>query len=209
MSAAALIVNVMAAISSGRSTRPSSARKRWMRSSVFPEPAGACTMNDRDGSSARSRCAWSGARTASLIGFPFALADRAEGRFLRDAAEHVLVAVLAGCRPPLGIDARVTLGESAPDRIERHAPSADQAVPIAIELLARRILVDGAQVRGLLGSARDAAELRAARFHDGECHRRHALLHRRRVHRHLGFLRAVSHPVRGLALAGLVIYHRL
>jgi hypothetical protein len=55
ISAAALMVNVIAAISSGRSTRASSARKRWMRSSVFPEPAGACTMNEVAGSRARSR----------------------------------------------------------------------------------------------------------------------------------------------------------
>src|SRR5918992_6135078 len=55
ISAAALRVKVMARISSGRSTAESSFRNRRTRSSVFPEPAGAWTMNERAGSRARSR----------------------------------------------------------------------------------------------------------------------------------------------------------
>ena len=49
-----------------------------MRSSVFPEPAGACTMQERAGSSARSRSAASGTRTASFIAL--ASPHFAEGR---------------------------------------------------------------------------------------------------------------------------------
>jgi len=36
-------------------TLASSTRILWMSSSVLPDPAGACTMNERDGSSARIR----------------------------------------------------------------------------------------------------------------------------------------------------------
>jgi len=41
ISAAALRVNVIASTASGASTVASNARQRWIRSSVFPEPAGA------------------------------------------------------------------------------------------------------------------------------------------------------------------------
>ena len=52
ISPAALRVKVMLRICSGYSTPPSSFRKRWMSSSVFPDPAGACTRKERVGSSA-------------------------------------------------------------------------------------------------------------------------------------------------------------
>ncbi len=41
ISPAALRVNVIASTRSGRSTTASSASRRWIRSSVLPEPAGA------------------------------------------------------------------------------------------------------------------------------------------------------------------------
>src|SRR5438045_3551837 len=148
ISAAALMVNVMAAISSGRSTRASSARNRWMRSSVFPEPAGACTMHERAGSSARSRSPRSGSRAASFIAF--ASADRAEGRFLRHAAQHLLVARVARRRAALRIDARIT----------RRVAAGFEPVH-AIEL---HIDAGAAESHRLLFFRRDDGEGRAPRF---------------------------------------------
>src|SRR6185436_9189674 len=56
ISAAALMVKVMATISSGFCTTPRSFAKRFTKRSVLPEPAGAWTMNERRTSSAASRC---------------------------------------------------------------------------------------------------------------------------------------------------------
>src|SRR6185503_6518480 len=56
ISAAALMVKVMATISSGFCTTPRSLAKRLTSRSVLPEPAGAWTMNERLTSSAASRC---------------------------------------------------------------------------------------------------------------------------------------------------------
>src|SRR5690606_26278443 len=47
----------MATISSGRFTVASKARMRSVSSSVLPDPAGACTINERDGSIAATRTA--------------------------------------------------------------------------------------------------------------------------------------------------------
>ncbi len=47
ISAPALIVKVIATTDSGRSTMPRSARIRCTSSPVFPDPAGAFTMNER------------------------------------------------------------------------------------------------------------------------------------------------------------------
>ena len=55
ISAAALRVKVMATTSSGCSAKASSASMRWVRSSVLPEPAGACTIHEWTGSRACSR----------------------------------------------------------------------------------------------------------------------------------------------------------
>src|SRR3954468_15230729 len=55
ISAAALRVKVTARISSGCCTFFNNPRYRRTRSSVFPDPAGAWTMNERAGSSAASR----------------------------------------------------------------------------------------------------------------------------------------------------------
>src|ERR1700688_1658177 len=98
-----------------------------MRSSVLPEPAGACTMNERAESSARSRCSRSGARAISLIGVAFALRRGVEGGFLGDAAEHRLLAILAReFGPALRIDARVAPGEIPARRLELDAPALDE-----------------------------------------------------------------------------------
>src|SRR5688500_13503519 len=115
-----------------------------MRSSVFPDPAGAWTMKEAVGSSARSRCARSGTgfRT-SLIGF--APADRAEGCALRDAAGHLLVAIAARGRAFLGIHARVAGRESRADGIELEAQRRHQLRPIRETL--RRALAHGAHLR--------------------------------------------------------------
>src|ERR1700674_399161 len=102
-------------------------------------------MNERVGSSERSRCSRSGTRSASLIDFALSLAGGIEGRLLRDPAEHVLMAVFAGGREVLRVDARVALREAASDRFELPAPAPDELVPTAIPL--RRlalVLVDSA-----------------------------------------------------------------
>src|ERR1700693_3014902 len=105
-----------------------------MSSSVLPEPAGACTMYERDGSRARSRCSRSGARTVSFIGVDPAFARHAPRGLLGDAAEHLLLAVLARERAALGIHARIARGETAPGRVELDAPTRDELVPVAIPL---------------------------------------------------------------------------
>ncbi len=48
ISEAAFLVNVIAKIFSGRLTTDSKAKIRWVNNSVFPEPAGACTIYDSD-----------------------------------------------------------------------------------------------------------------------------------------------------------------
>src|SRR5712691_4348398 len=53
------MVKVMARISSGFPTTPRSLMYRLTSKSVFPEPAGACTMKELFGSSARLRLSWS------------------------------------------------------------------------------------------------------------------------------------------------------
>ena len=60
ISAEDFLVNVMAKISSGCFTWLNKLKKRCVSNSVFPEPAGACTMNDFWGFSAIWRCFWSG-----------------------------------------------------------------------------------------------------------------------------------------------------
>src|SRR2546427_6067020 len=75
------MVKVIAAISSGCATRESRTRYRWIRSSVFPEPAGACTMKERWGSSASLRPSKSATGSASFIrGFRRTQGDRKSTR---------------------------------------------------------------------------------------------------------------------------------
>src|SRR5215467_1086549 len=81
ISAAALRVNVIATTACGVSTVPSSLRNRWISSSVFPEPAGACTMKDVEGSSA----CWRASRSRFI-------------RELLNAAESLQSAIFAGVR---------------------------------------------------------------------------------------------------------------
>src|SRR3954462_8275027 len=90
-----------------------------MSSSVFPEPAGACTMKEPRGSRARSRCAASGVmRTSSMV-------------LLRDAAERMLVALLTRGRA-LRIDAGFAVRELAAQRIQPFAPAGDHGPPVAV-----------------------------------------------------------------------------
>ena len=70
ISPAAFLVNVSARTSSGLSTRARSVKNLCMRSSVFPDPAGASTMNEREGSSASSRA---GASTSPSIAIAISL----------------------------------------------------------------------------------------------------------------------------------------
>src|SRR5471032_1490586 len=88
-------------------------------------------MNERVGSSARSRSAKSGVREALLIGLSSCLFPVAEGRFLGDAAERVLVAVLACFRAALGIDACIALRETAARLLQVGAPRIHELQPIA------------------------------------------------------------------------------
>src|SRR4051812_16900117 len=200
ISAAALMVKVIAATSSGRSTLARSASTRWMSSSVFPDPAGACTMNERRGSSARARSARSGILSASFIGF-VALAH-AERALLGDAAERVLVAELAGERAALRIDPRIPVGETLADRVELFPPARQQVVPVAI--LARRValvLPDELHARHQALLARKALEAQLAGLHLPERDHRH--IHaRERVHRQLRLVGTFTQPRGGGALAG-------
>src|SRR4051812_44508291 len=99
-----------------------------MRSSVLPEPAGACTMKEASGSSARSRSRRSGA--LCIVG---ALRARhADRQPLAHAAERVLVAQLAGCGAFPRCNAGIALGIAGPDRLERHAPLRQEIVPVPI-----------------------------------------------------------------------------
>src|SRR6202158_3684422 len=127
ISAAALRVKVSAALSSGRATRASSTRKRWMRSSVLPEPAGAWTMNEPVGSSARARCARSGMAFTLLLGIDALFGNKrqpkGERRLFRDPAKQRLVAVSARLRGVLRIHPRGPLGKAAPERIELALPA--------------------------------------------------------------------------------------
>ncbi len=106
ISAAAGLVKVMATIWPGPSTSPSRRKKRRVSRSVLPEPAGARTRIERAGSSASSRCAWSGGgvlRGASGIASLLVIfVTRLRWIFL-DAAKRLQAAVLAG----FGIVARV------------------------------------------------------------------------------------------------------
>src|SRR5882672_5030590 len=127
-----------------------------MRSSVLPEPAGACTMNERVGSSARSRSSRSGTMAASFIGFALAFRTRVERRLFGDAAKGVLVAGLARIRQRLRVDARIALRERAPQRFQLHAPAGHELLPVAVApgRLAP-VLVDGDDARDEVGHARD------------------------------------------------------
>src|SRR5450631_2100624 len=126
-----------------------------MRSSVFPEPAGACTMKERVGSSARSRCARSGMVRASFIGIALAI-GRVRRRFLRDAAERLLPAVLARLVAALRIHARIARREAAADRVELDAPTRDERGPVAIAPCGEApVLVDRDDAGNEVGCARD------------------------------------------------------
>src|SRR5438105_764560 len=104
-----------------------------MRSSVFPEPAGACTMKERATSSARSRCAWSGATKASVIGVAILVARRRpEGRLLGYAAQRMLLAGGACLGEALGIDPRIARRKGAPELVEVRAPAGHQPLPTSV-----------------------------------------------------------------------------
>ena len=94
ISAAAFSVKVIARISPGSSTVHRRRRKRWVRTAVLPEPAGACSNTECEGSVACRRAAASASRLASLIGLV-----RGGGGLLRlmraDAAQRGQVAVVA------------------------------------------------------------------------------------------------------------------
>src|SRR5260221_9969407 len=180
-----------------------------MRSSVFPEPAGACTMKERDGSRARSRWAESGMRSASFIAIALVIARDAEGRLLRDAAEHLLVAGTARFGPALRIDARVARREAPPDRFQLDAPSRHQLAPIAVAARGLAlVLVDGADPGNELRGARDAPVARLARAHHGKGDGSDVFAPAERVHRQLRLVGPLAHPRGGLARAGLVVDDR-
>src|SRR5438270_7942084 len=119
-----------------------------MRSSVLPDPAGAWTMNESAGSRACSRCAASGI-TRSVI-FHLVAEDACVDLrlLLRDAAEHLLVALAAGRFIVLGIHARLADGKGAPQRLELARPAFTQRLPRGVLLrLAALVLLDRLHVR--------------------------------------------------------------
>src|SRR5579884_1904525 len=97
ISAVAARVKVMARTCSGSSTSASSFKKRCVRSSVFPDPAGACTMQEIAVFSASSRWAWSGGTNCSLL-IVRLLSIRGQVK-LGDSAESRQWAILAGLWP--------------------------------------------------------------------------------------------------------------
>src|SRR5688572_20023891 len=118
ISAAALMVKVMATISSGFSTKGSNWVKRRTRSSVLPEPAGAWTMNERRGSSAAARAAWS----AIIVGLQ-------RVHFLVDAAQRVQLAQAAGLQAFLRVDRRLAGSERLAERVGVALPFGEQCGP--------------------------------------------------------------------------------
>src|SRR5574340_1806382 len=135
-----------------------------MSSSVLPEPAGACTMKERDGSSARARIA------LSLIGVLL----RAAGG-LGDAAEHVQMAraaTLAGlARIGIGAPRQVFGGK----RFQHRAPARGQ------------LAHDGWLGAGHLDALGVAEELAVTRLHAREQHARKLIANAGGVERKLGF----------------------
>src|SRR5258706_9917789 len=113
-----------------------------MRSSVLPDPAGAWTMKERPGWSARSRSARSG---ASAIHFP--LAGRAHGQAFAHAAKRLLAAVLARLRPILRVDVRIPLRVAGADFLDLDPPLRLEIIPIPVLLRGRAMLLDGRDAR--------------------------------------------------------------
>src|SRR5262245_21521415 len=135
ISEAALRVNVIATISSGTSTVARSRRKRKVRRLVFPEPAGACTMNERRGSIASRRVAASRSRSAVMAGLLRGFLARAHRV---DAAQGPEVAMTAGVRRELRIDDGATGRVVARERVEPRPPPLGDDAPLEAFLLVLR-----------------------------------------------------------------------
>src|SRR6188508_740587 len=146
ISAAALMVKVMATISSGFSTKGSNWVKRRTRSSVLPEPAGAWTMNERRGSSA----------AASAIVF---VAE--DIRFLVDAAQRVQLAQAAGLQAFLRVDWGFAGSKGLAERVGIALPLGKQCGP----------RFGRVHLRQDIRTARVAHEAHLAGAHAGEHHR--------------------------------------
>src|SRR5450759_13142 len=135
-----------------------------MRSSVFPDPAGAWTMKERLASSASRRCPRS--PMASLI-----VISGSGDIELIDAAQRLQITLLARQVPVLGIDARVTRGETAPQRFDLAPPAFDQFIPRCIVSgLFTAAHADGRDVRNQITRAAEAFELHVSDpdFREGE-----------------------------------------
>src|SRR6476469_4340593 len=130
ISPAALRVNVIATTSSGASTRDSRVRKRWINSSVLPDPAGACTMNERVGSSARLRASRSLRSRASVIG-----AGRSAIEQLAHAAEQTELAAAAGLAALLRRYRDLTGTKRLREPLQRRTPVADELAPVVSGIL--------------------------------------------------------------------------
>src|SRR6185436_4992871 len=152
------------------------------------EPAGAWTMKERCGSSARRHCAESGASAIAL----FRHARRRDRQPLAHAAEGLLVAGLARLRAVAWIDVRVAERIGAADGLERRAPLRVEIVPTAVLPRGRAALFHGVDVRQEALVPRQALEAELAGLHAGECDRVDALLRSERVHRQLRLVRAFA-----------------
>src|SRR5512143_3736842 len=94
-----------------------------MRSSVFPEPAGACTRNDRVTSSARRRAAASSPVRASRVAASFIdVAFLGAERRRADAAQRLAPALPARRGDVARRDARNTLADLHAELLELGAP---------------------------------------------------------------------------------------
>src|ERR1051326_6091576 len=109
-----------------------------MSNSVLPDPAGACTMNERSRASTASRTSWS--TTCGLGDALFIVTSR--GGFvvnsseadLRHAAEAVQMTVparAAVAERPLGIDRRLARHEILRQVLQRPLPAMDKLLPAA------------------------------------------------------------------------------
>src|SRR5688572_7841465 len=107
-----------------------------MRSPVLPEPAGACTMNERAASSAARRaCAsWARSRSRACGGSltVLSLCRRPAVHQLPHAAERGEIAMLAGIGVILRRDLSAAGEIFARESFEHRAPALEQGVPVGV-----------------------------------------------------------------------------
>src|SRR3954451_8394579 len=125
ISAAALIVKVIATIDSGRLTTLRRPKIRWTNKPVLPEPAGACTMKDSSGLRACWRLASS--ETPELIGTVFVFTRLPPFLY---AAQRLQIAISASSR--LGINNSIARHEFSSDGLKIMSRRISHFLPIQL-----------------------------------------------------------------------------